>query len=111
MKEMDDKDDQISKLTQELTQIQQVMAEKETKYKSMMSDGKKAMTELSEMNRFASHALFAPLSVARFCALKKRVSKFTSKWHFFALLKASRQVVFWVVQCLMLVQLSKSARL
>ena len=52
MKELDKKDDEISKLTQELSQEKKMSEEKEQQYKSAAADGKKAMAEVTEANRY-----------------------------------------------------------
>ena len=51
VKEMDAKDDKIAKLTQENNTLKAQMEEHGNKYKSAAQDGRKAMEQVTELNR------------------------------------------------------------
>ena len=54
VKEIDAKDDKIAKLTQELKTLKAQMEQHGNKYKSAQQDGRKAMEQVTELNRWAT---------------------------------------------------------
>ena len=57
VKQLDEKDDQISKLTQELNQLKSQMEEHGNKYKSAQQDGRKAIEQLTQANRYSLRSM------------------------------------------------------